>query len=368
MICWLTSPFRIPWLGWVCLGLVAVAVLAAGSHRSLLTPYDDAFFAYAAKQLATDGQWLDIKTRDGPLLEKPPLAIWIQSLAVRAFGVDSWTVRLPGLLVACVGLGIAYLILRRHFGPAPALLSCLILVTSQQFVQFARRPVTEIYLTVWVMLALLSYWDSLLRGRGYWWTGLFVTLAIMTKGIMGFMPYGIIISHLVITRSWRELRSRRLWLALGETLILVLPWHVIMIRRLGDAFLNHYFWEIQLSFITGTSHVDPWYWSTITRKILENYWPWLLALIPSLLASARMLWRTRHGSSEEDTVTRALASGRVGEEVECRWLVILWVWLAVIFVFFHLTDVKRHHYVLPAYPAMAFTGARGDLATTRNVA
>jgi len=221
------------------------------------------------------------------------------------------------------------------------------------------KVVTEIYLAVWVMLALLFYWDALLRGRGFWWTSLFAALAIMTKGIMGFMPYGIIFIHLVVTRSWSELRSRRLWLALVGTLVLVLPWHIIMVMRFGDAFLTQYFWNTQLSFITGTSHVDPWHWSTITRKMLETYWPWLLVLIPSLLASGRVLWCTRPGTSEEDPVSSSLVSGRFGGEAERRWLVFLWVWLAVIFLFFHLTYVKRHQYVLPAYPAMACMSAWG---------
>ena len=341
---WLNEPYERPTLGIAFLVLATVIILGAGCYQSLLTPYDDAFFAYAAKRLADDGQWLDLKTRTGLLLQKPPLAIWLQALSVYTWGPSTWAARLPGLLVAACGLALAYVLLRRHSGHAYALLGCLVLVTSQQFIHFARRPVTEIYLTVWVMLALLFYWDALVRSRGFWWTGFFTGLAVMTKGTVGLMPYGIIVLHLLLSRSGVVLRSGRFWLAVLLTLAIIAPWHVVMFGRHGEMFVRHYIWQTQLSFITGTHHVDPWHWSTILRKVAENYWPWLLALVPSLIASVAWL---RHRSPEEPQ--------------QRRWVAFLWAWFAVIFVFFHLTYVKRHQYVLPAYPAMAFLCAWGIL-------
>jgi len=199
------------------------------------------------------------------------------------------------------------------------------------------------------MLALLFYWDALNRSRGFWWTALFTGLAVMTKGMIGLMPYGIIVLFLLLSRTWTVLRSGRLWLAILVTILIALPWHAAMIGRHGETFVRIYFWQTQLSFISGTHHVDPWHWSTILRKVAENYWPWLLALVPSLIASA--VWFRRH--PREDSEQRG-------------WVIFLWIWFAAIFVFFHLTYVKRHQYILPAYPAMAFLCAWGLMHVKAN--
>jgi len=255
----LERPFEDPRAGILFLAAVLVVLLGAGCHLSLLTPYDDAFFAYAAKRLAADGELLALKTRGGFFLEKPPLPVWLEGLSVAALGPNTVAARLPGMLVAAAGVLAAYALVRRRRGHAEALLFALVLATTQQFIYFARRPVTEIYLLVWVMLALLTYADARARGRPYLATAVFTALAVMTKGLVGFMPLAIIGVHLVVTRSWAELRGRPFLGAVALALLLAAPWHVAMILRFGDTFVHHYFWQTQLSFLSGTSHVDPWH-------------------------------------------------------------------------------------------------------------
>ncbi len=360
----LLLPFRRERAGLALLAVAGAVLLFAGSARSLLTPYDDAFFADAAKRLAQDGRWLDLRTREGPLQEKPPLAIWLEAISIRALGPTTFAARLPGMLVAWGGLLGAYALLRRRDGHRAALLGCLILLTTQQFIFYARRPVTEIYLTVWTMLALLCWRlgagspgggpeREVERGRAgrperlsLPLAGLFIGLAIMTKGLAGLLPCLVIGLHVALTRSWDVARRPAFWAMALVALAVAVPWHAAMIARRGAEFTRVYFWGRQLSFATRPgSDMMPGDALTIVRKIAENWWPWLLAFVPALAAAAVQGWRSRRSPGD-----------RRGS-----WPLLLVIWFGAILLVFQLAHVKRHQYVMPAYPAMAFLCAWGIL-------
>ncbi|MFV2089782.1 MAG: ArnT family glycosyltransferase, partial [Pseudomonadales bacterium] len=323
---------------------VGGALIFADSNSSLLYRFDDAFFAATARQVAEEGNWLNLELRGTPVFEKPPLVFWLEALAIRALGPTSAAVRFPGSVLF---LGLVLLLfarLRSLRNDREALVAALVLLMTQQILYFARRPVTEIYVVIWSWLAALCYLE-VLRGGGVRpraLGGLAFGLAVMTKGIMGLLAAGPILVHVLIERQ--ALVVLRHWGTLIGVLVfaaLTVPWHLYMVRSGGAEFVEVYFWTTQLSFLTGTSHSDPWSASVIVRKIAENYWPWLLALVIALMTSARALFREPvPGASEE----------RIDDR---RWLRFLWIWIGVILLVFHLTYVKRHRYVLSIYPAFA---------------
>lgn len=324
---------RDPRTTFVVLLLIGTALLLAQSGTSLLYRYDDAYFAAAARQIADSGNWLDLQIQGEPILEKPPLVFWLQAASIRAFGANSFAVRLPGaLLVLVTGLA-TWSCVRRWRSDREALIAALVIFTTQQLVLYARRPVTEVYVVAWSWLAALSYLELLREDhtRSRILLGTLLGLAFMTKGIMGLLALGPILIHATLQRGLGRLILHRGSLAgLGAFLAITAPWHVWMLVQHGRSFAHHYFWQTQLSFLSGTTHSDPWSADVIVRKIAETYWPWLLALVFSLIASARQLRHDQEG-----------------------WLRFLWIWCGTILLVFHLVYVKRDRYVLSIYPAFA---------------
>jgi 4-amino-4-deoxy-L-arabinose transferase-like glycosyltransferase len=53
-------------------------------------------------------------------VDKPPLALWIQSLSVRLFGYHPLSVLVPQALMGIASVALVYDLVRRRFGRAPA--------------------------------------------------------------------------------------------------------------------------------------------------------------------------------------------------------------------------------------------------------
>src|SRR3954454_8388574 len=51
-------------------------------------------------------------------VDKPPLALWVQALSVRAFGFSSWSILVPEALMGVATVALAYGLTRRRFGRA----------------------------------------------------------------------------------------------------------------------------------------------------------------------------------------------------------------------------------------------------------
>src|SRR5689334_20549474 len=49
-------------------------------------------------------------------VDKPPLALWVQALSVRAFGFNSWAILVPQALMGIASVALVYDLTRRRFG------------------------------------------------------------------------------------------------------------------------------------------------------------------------------------------------------------------------------------------------------------
>ncbi|SDP37813.1 4-amino-4-deoxy-L-arabinose transferase [Arthrobacter sp. ok909] len=56
-------------------------------------------------------------------VDKPPLSIWVMSLSVRLFGLNSWSILLPQALMGVISVYLLYRMVRKRFDAATALLS-----------------------------------------------------------------------------------------------------------------------------------------------------------------------------------------------------------------------------------------------------
>lgn len=56
-------------------------------------------------------------------VDKPPAALWIMSLSVRIFGLNSWSILVPEALMGVATVGVLYATVKRWFGAAAGLLA-----------------------------------------------------------------------------------------------------------------------------------------------------------------------------------------------------------------------------------------------------
>jgi len=308
---------------------------------------DEARFAQATKQMVETGDFVDIRFQDEVRYKKPVGIYWLQAAAVEtasALGLPRaplriWLYRIPSLLGAIGAVLLTYWAALVFVTRRGALLAALMMCASILLSVEARLAKTDAMLlcaSVAVMGALARIYVPWQRGEdrvhppwglpAIFWTA--IAVGILLKGPLILMFALLAIGALAIadrTGAWLW-QLRPVW-GLMWTLVLVLPWFVLIMLRSGDSFFANSVGGDMFSKLAGgqESHGAPpglyfvLFWVT--------FWPG--AALAGLAAPA--IWRARW---------------EPGAQFLLAWLIPSWI-------VFEAVPTKLPHYVLPLYPAIA---------------
>lgn len=133
-------------------------------------------------------------------VDKPPASLWVMELSTRVFGVNSWAILLPEVLLGVASVALLYATVRRPFGPAAGLLAGALLALTPVATLMFRYDNPDALL---VFLMIAATW-ALLRGidsghtRWVVLCGALIGFGFLTKQlqVMLIMP-GLAIAYLV---------------------------------------------------------------------------------------------------------------------------------------------------------------------------
>lgn len=122
-------------------------------------------------------------------VDKPPAALWPMALSVRLFGLNSWAILAPQVLMGVATAAVLNTAVRRRFGPVAGLIAVGV---------FALTPVTALMFrfnnpdALLVLLMTVTVWcvlRALERGRTTWllWAGAAVGFAFLAKTLQAFL-------------------------------------------------------------------------------------------------------------------------------------------------------------------------------------
>jgi 4-amino-4-deoxy-L-arabinose transferase-like glycosyltransferase len=257
-------------------------------------------------------------------MEKPPLLIWVTACFFKLLGVSEFSARLGSALsgVAIAGLLHAWMLKKKTV--LAAWLNTLILLSTFGFLRGCHVGETDILLSLGCVVALigLERVDEFdLNGWYFFWIGFAV--ALMTKGAASvILPVTALLFALV--QGWRAERwNRACGIGMLLFLLLVLPWHLMMLHRFGEGFWSEYF----------GLHV----WARATRQIEDHTTRWWYYLKVVLVSAPPYV-----------LFYPAALSNAFRKK---RWRV--WgIFSVVVFAFFTVVQTRLPHYVTPAYPAL----------------
>ena len=101
-------------------------------------------------------------------VDKPPLALWVQALSARAFGLDSWSILVPQALMGVAAVGLTYDLTRRRFGRAGGFVAGLALAITPVAVAVFRHNNPDALLVLCSVGALWAIVRALEDGRTRW--------------------------------------------------------------------------------------------------------------------------------------------------------------------------------------------------------
>ena len=281
---------------------------------------DEPRYASIGREMARSGDWVTPRLWGSPWFEKPPLIYWMTALATRA-GLDEDTApRLPVALASLAFLLFYFRLLRREFGPAPALYATVMLATCAGWVGYSHIGATDLPMTAAFAAAMLLSLGWVARGerKGLVAAGALLGLAVLAKGLVPLA--------LAVPLWWMGRKRLRDWVVPGVVLLLVAgPWYAAMTLRHGWAFIDEFFVRHHFARLASNSllHGQPlWFYLPV---FIAGVFPWTPML---LLAGRRRLY----------------------DDVRLRLLL---AWALFGLVLFSISTNKLPGYLLPLLPAAA---------------
>jgi len=146
---------------------------------------DELFYMRSAAEMVWTGDWR-LPVYEGEVrYQKPPAAYWLVAASYRLLGVDLWSARLPSVLLAAAGVGLAHRLGRLLYGSRRAgLYSAAALLSSYGFYRHGRWALTDTLLSVATLAAFLGFAEAIFRGRRAGAVAAWAALAVatLTKG------------------------------------------------------------------------------------------------------------------------------------------------------------------------------------------
>jgi len=341
-----------PWRFRIILFIAAAAgVYLAGNGRTQLFDRDEPRYAQCSRQMLQSGDWVVPRLYDKIRAAKPPGIYWCQSSFMSLLGDNAFAARLPSSLAAILTLSILATVIWRTAGPRHAFWTIFVFGTSLLTIWSAKVCMTDAVLLLWTTGALLCLY-ALWRGRGGWVAivllGLCIGCAGLVKGpfVLGVLAgtVGMLLLLAAIDR-WRGLRviaedARSTTQSVGLIALkamvvalvvaaVVVPWLWLVTHRQPD-FLRASTQDAMQHLESGAEgHKGPPGYHL--ALIWFTFLPWSI-LLPLVIG---MAVRNR----QDPRVRFALAA-------------VLGTW-----IFVEILQTKLPHYILPAFPALAYLTA-----------
>ncbi|MFE1593892.1 ArnT family glycosyltransferase [Nocardia sp. NPDC058705] len=111
-------------------------------------------------------------------VDKPPASLWVMELSVRVFGLNSWSMLVPQVLLGVASVALLWATVRRSFGPAAGLIAGTVLAVTPVAVLMFRFNNPDALLVLLMVAAAWAMTRAVSDGRWRW--------LLLTGGLIGF--------------------------------------------------------------------------------------------------------------------------------------------------------------------------------------
>lgn len=327
--------------------LIIILILAAAPYftrlgASSLWDSNEAFYAETPREMIESGDYINPSFNFQPRFNKPPLCYWIVALFYKIFGASEPAERLTIALAAMIMIATAFALGRKTFSVEAGLLAAIGLAIAPRFLMFSRRIMIDVYLAMFMSLALLFFVlaENRPEKKRLYLALMYASigLGIMTKGpVAAVLPAASFIIYLAINRRLRALREMMLPAGLLIVAAIVLPWYAAVYAQHGWTYIETFILKDNLSRFTQPVWGPRRSLFFYVPVFIGDMFPWSLFLIPFIWLAARGKLSVKN----ENTHAK-----------DKRWVLPL-IWVTAIVVFYSLSRNKEDLYILPIYPAAA---------------
>lgn len=142
-------------------------------------------------------------------VDKPPAALWPMALSVRLFGLGSWQILVPEVLMGVGTVAVLYAAVRRRFSYAAGLIAGTVLALTPVAALMFRYNNPDALLALLMTVTVYCVLRALEDARTKWlvWAGVALGFAFLTKTLQAFLilpPLAVLYAVCAPTRPARR--------------------------------------------------------------------------------------------------------------------------------------------------------------------
>jgi 4-amino-4-deoxy-L-arabinose transferase-like glycosyltransferase len=308
-----------------------------------LFDWDEINFAESAREMIETGNYLQVQINYQAFYEKPPFYIWMQVLSMKVFGVNEFAARFPNALVGIFSmlalLAIGKRLKNKYFGFLWAMVYVASFLPHFYFKTALIDPLFNLFIFTGIYFASkLTENDEFIsskerrkyRNKSVFYAALFIGLAVLTKGPVGFLLFLLAYSLFFILGKFKRINN--FWEIIYFSIICTITislWYGVEWYVHGPAFLEGFIdRHIALFSTEDAGHGGPFYYHFIVL---------ILGCFPASIFIFG-------GIKNHDFSTGLLHNFQ-------RWM---WSLLIVVLVLFSFVQTKIIHYSSLAYFPITF--------------
>ena len=321
------------------LGALAVIIftsffLALGSVP--LFDVDEGAFSEATREMVVSKNYLTTYLNGLPRFDKPILIYWLQVAAVKLFGLNEFSFRLPSALAGSAWAVSIFLFVRRESGNRQAFLAAALMVLSLQVTIIAKAAIADGLLNCLLAMTMFALLHHLKSGSR---PALYFAFAAAGFGMLTKGPIALIIPFAVTFLFSLNEGKMKTWLRMIVNppgilifLVIALPWYLLEYRDQGMAFVEGFFFKHNISRFNTSFEGHSGSLFYYIPVIIIGLMPFT-GLFFTLLFKVKVLLA--------DSTNRFLA-----------------IWFVFVFLFFSLSGTKLPHYMIYGYTPLFILMAR----------
>lgn len=179
--------------GQVALWVFLPVVIGALLRVSRLGDYDNSYYTAAVASMLGSAHNFLFASFDPAgivMVDKPPAALWLQAASSAIFGVSSWSVTLPQVLMGIVSIAVLYWLISSIYGRLSGAIAAMVLAVLPAAVVIDSRNEPDALVAFTALLAAASLMKAIHTGRYRWYLifGVLMAIGFNAKMLVAFVP------------------------------------------------------------------------------------------------------------------------------------------------------------------------------------
>ncbi|MEU6670628.1 glycosyltransferase family 39 protein [Streptomyces sp. NPDC046727] len=188
---WRGRPEDPRWARPALLGLLTATLLLYLYNLSA-SGYANSFYSAAVQAGSTSWKAFFFGSLDAGnaiTVDKPPASLWPMELSVRVFGLNSWAILAPEVLMGVATVAVVYAAVRRRFSPVAGLIAGAVLALTPVAALMFRFDNPDAMLALLMAVACYLVVRAVEDGRTGWlvWAGAAIGFAFLAKTLQAFL-------------------------------------------------------------------------------------------------------------------------------------------------------------------------------------